>query len=82
MKTQLTIRESRRLFPGRLREALALRGVSGNALARRIGLPPMRVWRWLAGETEPRWSEAERIVEELSLPADYFRDPSPTIPPA
>ena len=54
----------------RVHEELAKRNFGVPTLARRAGLTPVTLYRWLRGETEPRASDSLRLAEQLGLTMD------------
>lgn len=56
----------------RIKRLLKDKGWSGRELARRAGLPPSTVARWIRGETSPQWEDAEALSRALGVPASTF----------
>ena len=55
----------------RLREFLRLNYLTGNQVARRIGVRDTTIYSWLQGKSTPRSATAARIIAFLdSLPAE------------
>src|SRR4051794_10716879 len=58
-----------------LRRALALQGISGAELARRLGVSASAATQWLTGKTQPEAHRIEEIAKALGIdPGDL--DPS------
>ena len=63
--------EEREAAVERLREFLRFSYVTGNQVARRIGVRDMTLYAWLQGKSKPRSVAAARIMAFLdSLPAE------------
>jgi DNA-binding transcriptional regulator YiaG len=53
-------------FPERLRVARTARGLSQEALARRLGIDPTTVWRWEAGRGCPGARLSKLLLNALT----------------
>jgi transcriptional regulator with XRE-family HTH domain len=71
MNDQLTISGDGIYNPDMLKMAIHLRGMSGAALAKTIGVQPRMVYAYLGGR-EPEADAMKRIVDALELPRHFF----------
>lgn len=75
--------EQKRRFSYALREAMAARDVSARQLARKLGVDPRRLARWLQEKDLPNLYEAQALASALAVDEELFRNPPevPVIPP-
>lgn len=59
----------------RLTEARVARGVYKNALADMIGVTPMAITRYEAGQDKPHVERLTAIADKLNFPIDFFLSP-------
>lgn len=59
-------------FPGRLRKARDLRGLSQADLAERSGLPATSISHFEAGSRKPSFDNLRRLADTLEVTADYL----------
>lgn len=68
----MTADEARRKFPGRLRQAMALRNSNRTRLARALGVDRKTVSLWSNGSSMPIADQLAAISEELDVTADWL----------
>jgi transcriptional regulator with XRE-family HTH domain len=65
-----------------LTESLDSRGWSNTELAKRVGVSPATVGRWISGERTPSLSDAAQISRVLGIPLDHLAGLESPIPTA
>ena len=63
---------TREVTSRRIAEALDMRGMSPDVLARRLSTNPQVVQKWVDGGTSPSAMNIRRICRELDVSADWL----------
>lgn len=65
-----------------LKAEMARKGISGNEMAKTVGIAPQTFSSWMTGKYEPSISKAMAIADALDAPIAYLFADEPGIPSA
>ena len=58
----------------RLAEALKTKGMTSNALSKKLEISSTAVWNWIHGNTKPKPEMLLRVAYELGVSPEWLRD--------